>query len=43
MTDNEYNLEKKERERKDIKRSIIIFSIMGVSLLGGLIYLVVNR
>ncbi|MFT5662059.1 MAG: hypothetical protein ACI9TV_002707 [Sulfurimonas sp.] len=43
MAKNEYELEKRERERKDIKRSIIIFSMMAVSLVGSLIYLVVNR
>ena len=43
MPDKEYEADKKERERKDIQRSILIFSMMAVSLVGSLIYLVVNR
>lgn len=43
MTNNEYETDKKDREKKDIKRSIIIFSIMAVGLFGSLIYIVVNR
>ena len=43
MDNKEYEIAKKERERKDKKTSIIVFSLMAISLFSGLIYLVVNR
>lgn len=43
MSDKEYEEAKKEREIKDKKVSIIVFSLMAVSLLIGLVYIVVNR
>lgn len=43
MPNEEYQRSKKERERKDKKTSIMIFAAMVVSLVGGLVYIVVNR
>lgn len=43
MSNKEYETAKKEREKKDIKASIIIFSTMLLSLVGSIIYIVVNR
>ncbi len=43
MIKNEYEREKKERAEKDKRVSIIIFSIMAVSLVSSLVYIVVNR
>ena len=43
MYDKEYEDEKKKRNERDIKVSIIVFSLMLISLAAGLTYIVVNR
>lgn len=43
MSNKEYETAKKERERKDILRSVIVVSIMAIGLIGGLVYIVVTR
>ena len=42
MPNKEYEIEKKERERKDKKASIIIFSTMVICLVACLTYIVMN-
>lgn len=43
MSNQEYEAEKKKRNERDIKVSIVIFSLMFVSLVAGITYIVVNR
>lgn len=43
MPNEEYEIAKKERARKDMQKSIIIFSAMAISFIAGLIYLVVLK
>lgn len=42
MSNQEYEAAKKERDKKDKKASIIVFSTMLFSLLVGIIYIVIN-
>lgn len=42
MYDKEYEAQKKKRNERDIKVSIIVFSLMFISLVAGLTYIVMN-
>lgn len=43
MPNKEYEKEKEERDRKDKKRTMIIFPILFVTIVSGLVYIVMNR
>ena len=43
MPNEEYEIAKKERDRKDKLTSIIVVSMMSIGLIGGLVFIVVTR
>ncbi|CAA6823395.1 MAG: Unknown protein [uncultured Sulfurovum sp.] len=43
MTDKEYEEAKAERDRLDKKRSMIMFPLLFLVIIGGLVYIVMNR
>jgi len=43
MPDEEYQKAKEERDAKDKKRSMIMFPLLFMVIIGGLVYIVINR
>ena len=43
MPNKEYEKEKEERDRKDKKRTMIIFPLLFLTIFSGLVYIVMNR
>ena len=43
MPNEEYEKEKKERDKNDKKRSMIMFPLLFLTIFSGLIYIVLNR